>query len=115
MSEENGDNVDSSTTIETKWGKISGKRTSEIIAIFSLCIMAVGAYAFYKHEESTKEDNKQFREVVKEGNSDLARAMNNLATATQGQVREQRVMNCLLTVNQGDRRQALAECERVAR
>ena len=110
MSEDNG-----TTTIETKWGKITGKRTSEIIAIFSLCIMAVGSYAFYKHEESTKEDNKQFREVVKEGNSELSKAMNNLATATQGQVKEQRVMNCMLAVPQNDRRQMLAECERIAR
>ena len=114
MSEDNG-SQDSSTTIETKWGKISGKRTSEIIAIFSLCIMAVGAYAFYKHEESTKEDNKEFRDVIAKGYSDLAVSMREIATSNQGQVREARVMNCLLTLDQKDRQAQLSTCERIAR
>ena len=110
MSEDNG-----TTTIETKWGKISGRKTSELIAVLSLCALAVVGYGFHKHEESTKDDNKQFREVITKNNSDLTGALKDLAVATQGQVKEQRVMNCMLAIPQSDRRQMLAECERIAK
>ena len=110
MSEDNG-----TTTIETKWGKITGRKTSELIAVLSLCALAVVGYAFHKHEESTKDDNKQFREAITKGNSDLSGALKDLANATQGQVKEQRVMNCMLAIPQADRRQMLAECERIAK
>ena len=110
MSEDNG-----TTSLKTKWFEISGRKTAELITIFSLCVLTVVAYGFYKHEESTKEDNRDFRAVLTKGNIDLSNALKELASATNGQVKEQRVMNCLLSLPQGDRRQALAECERIAR
>ena len=110
MSEDNG-----TTTIKTKWFEMSGKRTSELLAAFSLCALVVVGYAFHKHEESTKEDNREFREVIQKGQLDLSTALKDLASATQGQVKEQRVMNCMLSIPQADRRQMLAECERIAR
>lgn len=61
MSEDNG-----TTSVEvTKEGvKLAGKRTAELIAVFSLCLMAVGAYAFWKHEESTKSHQADMKEVL---------------------------------------------------
>lgn len=100
MSEDNG-----TTTIETKWGKITGKKTSELIAALCLAVMAVGAYAFYKHEESTKDNYTQLAVAIKE-----------LAVSQQDSAKAQRVSNCILDKRfSGVQGSFLSECERITR
>ena len=48
MSEDNG------TTIETKWGKISGKKTSELIAVLALVVTALIGYVVHEHRNEAK-------------------------------------------------------------
>ena len=99
MSEENG-----TTSLKTKWFEISGKKTAEIISILLLCLFGVLSYAFWTHTTVSDKHGSELLVVLKE-----------IHTGNMAAVREQRVMNCLLTIKQDDRRTALADCERIAR
>lgn len=102
MAEDNN----SSAGIETPIGKVnfSGKRTAEFIAILSLTLLGVLAYGFWDHKNDSKDNQKELTSAIKE-----------LAAANIQQVKEQRVMNCLLASRQEDRRTMLPECERISR
>ena len=104
MPEENGS--DSKAGITTPLGSLnfSGKRMAEFISVLLLCMFGVLSYAFWTHN---KESDSHA--------SALTSAIKDLASANLLQVREQRVMNCLLTIDQKDRQNQLANCERVAR
>jgi hypothetical protein len=62
------------------------------------------AYAFWNHEKDTHD----FR-------TDFVRVLEDFTKVQKEQVVAQRVMNCLLTVDQKDRQNQLANCERIAR
>ena len=104
MSEEN--NETSKSEIKTPLGSLSfsGKRMAEFISVLLLCLMAVLAYAFWNHSVNVETHGNQLIGVLKE-----------LHSGNMASVKEQRVMNCLLTIKQDDRRSALADCERIAR
>ena len=104
MSEESGDK--STAGITTPLGSLnfSGKRMAEFISVLLLCMFGVLSYAFYTHNKDSDSNAKQLTEAIKD-----------LASANLLQVKEQRVMNCLLTLPQNDRQTQLANCERIAR
>lgn len=93
-------------SITTPLGSVNfkGKRTAEIISILCLALMFLLSYVVYEHKTDTKDMGNQFISAVKE-----------LTVATRDNVQAQRVMNCLLTLDQKDRREALATCERLAK
>ena len=103
MSEENGT---STTSVTTPVGSFSfsGKRMAEFISVLLLCLMGVLSYAFWTHSTDDKDQKGQLISVLKEINA------GNMAV-----VKEQRIMNCILTLRQEDRRTALQDCERIAR
>ena len=101
MSEDNGNGT---TTLKTKWFELTGRRTSEIITVISLVSVSVLGYAFYQHEKGSEQRDNQF-----------IAAMKDFTIATKEGVQAQRVMNCLLTLDQKDRQAQLSTCERIAR
>ena len=104
MPEEN--NSDSKAGITTPLGSLnfSGKRMAEFISVLLLCMLGVLSYAFWAHGTATDANDKE-----------LAAAIKDLANSNLLSVKEQRVMNCLLTVEQKDRQNQLTNCERIAR
>ena len=104
MPEENGG--ETKVTIPTPWGpgSFSGKRMAEFISVLLLCMFGVLSYAFYAHNKDSDSNAKE-----------LSQAIRDLASTNVLQVREQRVMNCLLTIDQKDRQNQLSNCERIAR
>lgn len=129
MSEDNG----SSLGITTPIGSITAnglKRTSEIIAILSLCIMAVLAYAFWTHtvdaRDSDKEisgqlekDREQRTKSSKEMREQFGRSQQQLVDAIRNQSKEVKIQTCILSLPQ-DQRQAQFDnpnslCNRLAR
>ena len=104
MPEENGS--DSKAGITTPLGSLSfsGKRMAEFISVLLLCLMGVLSYAFWTHTKDTDSSTQA-----------LASAIKDLANTNVLQVREQRVMNCLLTIDQKDRQNQLSNCERIAK
>ncbi len=103
MPEENGD---SKAGITTPLGSLSfsGKRMAEFISVILLALFGVMAYAFWEHKTDTLEFRNAFVTLIKDSTQ-----------VQKEQVIAQRVMNCLLTVNQNDRQSQLANCERIAR
>lgn len=100
------DENNTSSEIKTPIGSVSftGKRVAEFIAILSLSLLAVLGYAFWDHKIDTKDLGSQMVAAIKE-----------MTKAQMENVREQRVMNCLLSIEQKERPQRLADCERMAR
>lgn len=103
MSEENGT---TSSEIKTPIGSLSfsGKRVAEFIAILSLSLMGVLAYAFYEHKQDAK--------LV---GSEMVMAVKEMTKAQQDSAIQQRITNCIISLPQDRRETALATCERIAR
>ena len=104
MPEENDNNSKAGITTPLGSLSFSGKRVSEFIAILSLSILGVIGYAFWDHKDDSKDIGNQMVIAVKE-----------MTKAQLDNNREQRVMNCLISLEQKDRPSRLAECERIAR
>lgn len=104
MSEENNETTKSE--IKTPLGSMSfsGKRMAEFISVILLCLMGILSYAFWTHLTIQDDQGKNLVMVLKE-----------ISAGNNAVVREQRVMNCILTMKQEERRTALADCERIAR
>lgn len=100
------DENNTSSEIKTPLGSVSfsGKRVAEFVAILSLSLLGVLGYAFWEHKTDSKDMGNQMVIAIKE-----------MTQAQLQNVREQRVMNCLISLEQKDRPQRLADCERMAR
>ena len=104
MPEENEDTSKAGITTPLGSLSFSGKKMAEFISVILLCLFGVMTYAFFEHNGNTTTTGKELTIAIKE-----------LATANLAQVREQRVMNCLLTIDQKDRQNQLSNCERIAK
>lgn len=80
--------------VKTPWGSFSGKRTAELIAILSLCILGVLGYAFWEHKLEAKASGDSLTAVMK----DLATAIRegNCINSYPEAERESRVQQCKL-------------------
>ena len=103
MSEENGD---SKATLPTPWGpaSFSGKKMAEFISILLLCMFGILSYAFWEHTRDADKNNTLIAVAIKE-----------IASSNLQLVREQRVTNCLISLEPKDRQGQLATCERIAK
>ena len=104
MSEENEDTSKAGITTPLGSLSFSGKRMAEFISVIILCLFGVMTYAFYEHNKDTSKVGSELSQAIKE-----------LAASNLLAVREQRVMNCLLTLDQKDRQNQLSNCERIAK
>jgi len=102
MAESSDDN--GTTTIETKWGKITGKKTTELIMVFSLCLLGVMAWILWEH----KIDDRSAK-------SDLAAALREMTGAAKEGVQAQREMNCLISLPQDMREKQASFCKNISR
>ena len=104
MPDENGETSKAGITTPLGSLSFSGKRMAEFISVILLCLFGVMTYAFWEHNKDTSVIGKELAGAIKE------LAASNLLT-----VKEQRVMNCLLTIDQKDRQNQLSNCERIAK
>lgn len=77
---------------------------TSVIGMIMCSALAVFGYALYDHKVDAREVSAIMISAIKE-----------MTAAQRGNVKEQRVMNCLLTTKQDERRGALQDCERIAR
>ena len=117
MAEESG-----SLDVKTPFGSISAngiKRTSEIIAILSLVIMAVMLYAFWQHSVEAKESGGAIAAQLKENREDRQQAQRELLQAIREQTRANKLQSCLLSIPMEQRQQQFENpnslCQRLAR
>jgi len=98
--------TNSTASITTPAGSFSfsGKRMAEFISVILLCLFGIMAYAFWEHKTDARELQSAFLSAIRESTQ-----------VQKEQVVAQRVMNCLLTIDQKDRQNQLANCERIAR
>ena len=94
-------------SVETALGKFKA-RGSDFIAtatlVVSVCGFTIGWFLWESHRMEAKENGSQMVAVFKE-----------FTSAQKEGVKEQRVLNCLISTDQKDRRRAYEECERIAR
>ena len=93
--------------LETPAGKLK-IRGSDMLAVavltVSICGFTMGYFLWKMHTEEAKENGHQMVAIFKE-----------FAQGQREAVKEQRVLNCLISTDQKDRRRAYDECERIAR
>ena len=94
MSDDNG-----SGEIKTPIGSVSfsGKKTAEVIAILSLCLLFVLAWVLWEHKADAKEQQESLTTVMKE------------------MVSAQREQNCLIAIKQDERENKAEFCRRIVR
>ena len=104
MPEENDNNSKAGITTPLGSLSFSGKRMAEFISIILLALFGVMAYAFWEHKTDTTDFRNAFVTVIRESTQ-----------VQKEQVVAQRVMNCLLTIEQKDRSTQLSNCERISK
>ena len=94
-------------SVETALGKFKA-RGSDFIAsatlIVSICGFTIGWFLWDSHRMEAKENGGAMVAALKE-----------FTLSQKESVKEQRVLNCLISTDQKDRRRAFDECERIAR
>ena len=94
-------------SVETALGKFKA-RGSDFIAsatlIVSICGFTIGWFLWDSHRMEAKENGASMVVALKE-----------FTQSQKESVKEQRVLNCLISTDQKDRRRAYDECERIAR
>lgn len=94
--------------------KIRARGTDVVIIVGSI-IGGIMLYMVYEHRNEAKADNAALIAIQKEGNTQLAQVLREMNAVNKELVSVQRVTNCLISKDQGERRTALPECERIAR
>lgn len=106
MAEEAAKNSDE-IALETPAGKLK-IRGSDMLAVavltVTICGFTIGYFLWKTHTEDAKENGTQMVAIFKE-----------FAQSQKEAVKEQRVLNCLISTDQKDRRRAYDDCERIAR
>lgn len=89
---------------------VKSLNTGMTIATFIVvvCAAVIGWQMFDAHAKDAKENGTQLVAALRE----LAKAHRETSGA---QVREQRMLNCLIVADQKDRRRAWEDCERITR
>jgi hypothetical protein len=97
MSESNGE---SRAEIKTALGSLSvgGKRMSELIAVFCLCLLFLLAYVLWDHKDATTKDNDKLQVVLEKMAETQTRAIDRMTEAQGDMVRAQREQNCLMSL-----------------
>lgn len=72
--------------------------------IVCVCGFTVGWFLWDAHRMDAKDSSNQMVAIFKE-----------FSQAQKDSVKEQRVLNCLISTDQRDRRRAFEDCERIAR
>ena len=113
MSEENGNGADVEATIAGQQVRVRNIKSLNTLAtvstlIVSICGFTIGWFIFDAHSKDTGKKDDALIVVLK----DLAKSHRD---AAREQVKEQRVLNCLISTDQKDRRRAYEDCERIAR
>ena len=111
MSEEKGSDV--SAEVAGQKFSISNIKDTNTLAtvatlIVSVCGFTIGWFMFDAHAKGTEKRDDALVVALKE----LAKSHRE---GSREQVKEQRVMNCLISNDQKDRRRAYDDCERIAR
>lgn len=93
--------------LETPAGKLK-IRGSDMLAVavltVSICGFTMGYFLWKTHTEEAKENGTNLVAVFKE-----------FSQAQKEAVKEQRILNCLISTEQKDRQRALEVCERISR
>ena len=94
-------------SVETALGKFKA-RGSDFIAsatlIVSICGFTIGWFLWDSHRMEAKDNGVAMVVALKE-----------FTQSQKDSVKEQRMLNCLISTEQKDRRRAYDECERIAR
>lgn len=92
MSDDNG-----GTKLKTPWFEINGKKTAEVIAILSLCLLFLLAWVLWEH----KADAKSNGDSLNAGMKDMAQAI--------------REGNCINSYPEAERENKVELCKRITR
>ena len=94
-------------SIETSVGKFKARGSDILVTVFGTIVVAgmtLLGYILWEHKGHAEAQTGAFTQAVKE-----------MTNAQKEGVVAQRVMNCLLSVEQRDRPSQIATCERIAR
>lgn len=90
-------NEETGVEINTPWGSAKGKKTAEVIAIISLCLLCLFAWVLWEHKADAKTQGDTLTTTMK----DMAQAI--------------REGNCINSYPEAVRESKIEQCRRITR
>lgn len=101
MSEE--DKTSASFTTPLGKFQLNGKKTAEIIMVFSLTVTGILAYAFWQHEVQSAERQTRTESRMDRQEQRTQESIERMTTAIKAQAREQKFQTCILSLPVSER------------